>query len=519
MSQPAPPSPAGLPDEADVVVIGAGHNALVCAGYLAVAGLEVLVLEASRDAGRQHPDRGAHPAGVRPRLLLQRARADPVQPAGPRRRARPARPLRAALPAHRPRGGDAAGRRRRPGHAPRPRRPPPTRSPASPRPTPRRSGRWSPSGAAGSRPRTGGGAPALPLGDDDATRRYLDLRGPERLGRGAPTASTHPAVRAFVLWLAMATIQDPRRPGTGFLPSSLTAGRLSFGWATPVGGSQALPDALVRLLEDHGGRVVCSSPVVAVEADADGVRRVRTDDGRSVRARRAVVAGGHLARLAGMLEGVAAAGRPGPGAGHVAARAQRVRGARRAAGRPDLRRRGRCAAPPPGSAPLPASPARSTRTAGARPTRPTRGCSSSTRPSSTRAAPRTAARRSRSSPSRPTSAATGADWAEAKEEYGAALLDLVRRRATGLDEADILAWRAESPVDVAAAQPAQRRRLLPRRRVPPRRARCCRAGRRTAPRSPACSSPAPPRTRAGRCPAGPGATPRARSSPTSASTP
>ena len=26
---------------------------------------------------------------------------------------------------------------------------------------------------------------------------------------------THPVVRSFVLWLAMATIQDPRRPGTG----------------------------------------------------------------------------------------------------------------------------------------------------------------------------------------------------------------------------------------------------------------------------------------------------------------
>src|SRR3954466_10931390 len=45
---PAPPapSPAELPGSADVVVIGAGHNGLVAAGYLAAAGLEVLVLEA-----------------------------------------------------------------------------------------------------------------------------------------------------------------------------------------------------------------------------------------------------------------------------------------------------------------------------------------------------------------------------------------------------------------------------------------------------------------------------------------
>ena len=49
---------------------------------------------------------------------------------------------------------------------------------------------------------------------------------------------------------------------------------------------------------------MCSSPVATLEATAEGVRRVRTTDGRSVRATRAVVAGGHLQQLAGMLEGV-----------------------------------------------------------------------------------------------------------------------------------------------------------------------------------------------------------------------
>jgi phytoene dehydrogenase-like protein len=32
-------------NEADVVIVGAGHNALVCAAYLAEAGLYVTVLE------------------------------------------------------------------------------------------------------------------------------------------------------------------------------------------------------------------------------------------------------------------------------------------------------------------------------------------------------------------------------------------------------------------------------------------------------------------------------------------
>lgn len=450
MNQPAPPMPAGLPDEADVVVIGAGHNALVCAGYLAVAGLEVVVLEASATAGgntrteeltlpgfahdscssahvliQSNPLIRDDELGLLARYGLRYLHTDPavVMPqddgdvlvmhpdleATAEEVARfstvDAAALRAMVTEWR--SGLAAAH-----------------------------GRWS---------------SALPPGDDDATRRYLDLR-----GRSAwdvvHRRFEHPAVRAFVLWLAMATIQDPRRPGTGFLPSSLTAGRLSFGWATPVGGSQALPDALVRLLEDHGGRVLCSSPVVSVEADTEGVRRVRTADGRTVRARRAVVTGGHLAQLAEMLDGVAPTDdlvrardswRPGLSvfAVHAALRADLTYGAgslRSAAaglGTPegfarqvDAHGRGEADATDPWLLVVDQTvvdPGRA----------PDGGATFKIL---------TVAPYERSD---------GRDWAGAKEEYAAALLDLVRRRSTGLEESDVLAWRAESPVDVARHNP------------------------------------------------------------------
>ena len=86
------------------------------------------------------------------------------------------------------------------------------------------------------------------------------------------------------------------------LPASIAAGRLRFGWATPIGGSGALPAALVRQLAAHGGTVVTSAPVAGIDVRDGRAATVRTTDGRAVTARRAVVSGAHLATLAGMLD-------------------------------------------------------------------------------------------------------------------------------------------------------------------------------------------------------------------------
>jgi phytoene dehydrogenase-like protein len=141
----------------------------------------------------------------------------------------------------------------------------------------------------------------LPLGDSPAADAYRALR-----ARSAwdvvHERFRHPVVRSMVLWLSLATIQDPRRPGTGVLPSSIAAGRLRFGWSTPIGGSGALPAALVRLLTARGADVVCDAAVARIEVSGGRAVAVQTTDGRRFRARRAVVASSHLARLPGMLD-------------------------------------------------------------------------------------------------------------------------------------------------------------------------------------------------------------------------
>lgn len=447
--QPVTPD-ATLPEEAEVVVVGAGHNALVCAGYLAAAGLEVLVLEAAPTPGGNTRTEAltlpgfAHDSCSSAHVLIQSnplVRDDELGLVGRYGLAYLTTDPAVVMPLA---DGDTL-----------------VMSPDLDA-TCDEVGRFSPRDAAALRSlmeewHTGLAAAhgrwssALPPLDDEATRRYVDLR-----ARSAwdvvHERFEHPVVRDLVLWLAMATIQDPRRPGTGFLPSSLTAGRLAFGWTTPVGGSQALPDALVRQLTDHGGRVVCSSPVAAIEVSADGVRRVRTTDGRSVRAGRAVVAGSHLARLAGMLEGVE------PPADLVRARETWRPGlsvfAVHAALRADLRL---------GDTGVRSAAAGFGSTSGfaAHLDAHQRGETDVTDPwmlvvNQTVVDPDRA----------PGGHATfkiltiaphrrrdGRDWADAKHHHGERLLDLVRARSAGLADADILSWRAESPLDVAAHNP------------------------------------------------------------------
>jgi len=287
------------PDEADVVVIGAGHNALICAAYLAQAGLEVCVLEAQSVVGgntvteeltlpgflhdscssahvliQSNPVIADDELGLLSTYGLSYVYTDPavVLPL----------PDGDAVVVHRDLDATVDELARF--------------SPDDAREFRAMMREWG-GGLARAHGRLSSGEPAL---DDEATKQYDDLR-----ARSAwdvvHARFQHPVVRDLLLWLGFATIQDPRRPGTGALPSAITSGRLKFGWATPVGGSGALPAALVRHINAHGGSVVASAPVSRIDTSGGRASAVETTSGRRVVARRAVVSSAHLATTAGMV--------------------------------------------------------------------------------------------------------------------------------------------------------------------------------------------------------------------------
>ncbi|HEY7223180.1 MAG TPA: NAD(P)/FAD-dependent oxidoreductase [Micromonosporaceae bacterium] len=321
-------SPAAPRADADVIVIGAGHNALICAGYLAAAGLEVLVLEA-RDIvggdtvteeltlpGFQHDTcSSAHVVlqsnpvirddelGLLARYGLRYVCTDPafVMPVDDSAVVVSRDVDATAEQLARWSTEDAAALREM-------------------------MARWH-GGLAGAHARYSAGLP--PTGEP-ADLEYQELRSSSAWDVVHRTFH-HPISRALMTWLAFATITPPHRPGTGALPAAITSGRLRFGWATPIGGSGALPAALLAQLADHGATVLTSSPVRRILTSAGRATGVLTEDGRRYLARRAVVSSAHLAVTASMVDGAepadlrraAASWRPGLAlfAVHVALRA------------------------------------------------------------------------------------------------------------------------------------------------------------------------------------------------------
>ena len=231
----------------------------------------------------------------------------------------------------------------------------------------------------------------------------------------------------------------------------IAAGRLRFGWATPIGGSGALPAALVRLLTARGGAVACDSPVSQVEVADGRAVAVHTTDGRRVRVRRAVVASSHLARLPDLLGGpsqtpadqVKAAESWRPGLSVFAVHAA-LRG--------DLSFTSQGAALSSVAAGLGSSAGVAAQLEAFG-----RGEADARDPwllvvNQTVVDPARAPDGGgtfKILTIAPWERADGRPWSETKDAFAAELIDLVRSRVRGLSPDDILAVRAESPADVA----------------------------------------------------------------------
>jgi phytoene dehydrogenase-like protein len=287
--------------EADVVVAGAGHNSLIAAAYLAKAGFEVVVLEA-RDTiggdtateeltlpGFKHDSCSSAHVLIQSNPLMRNNElqldryglryifTDPVvvMPDGDG----------SAITMWRDRQKTADELARF--------------SPSDGRAYLSLLEEWD-GGLSKVHGRVNNFPPAELVKDSPEARSYAQLAHRSAL-EVIDDRFAHPKVRSLMTWLSFATIQPPDQPGTGILPFAVTAGRAEFGWATPIGGSDSLPKALARLIEEHGGRVVTSAPVTEVIFDNGRAAGAITAARERYTARRAVLSTIHVAQLEGVL--------------------------------------------------------------------------------------------------------------------------------------------------------------------------------------------------------------------------
>lgn len=288
-----------MAERADVVVAGAGHNSLVAAAYLARAGLEVLVLEARPVVGGNTATEELTLPGIRHDSCSTAHNLIQASPAVKELRLEEEYGLEYIRPdpvVHVVFGdGESLTQWR------------------DPERTCAEFARFSPRDAEAYR-RLIAGYDAVksvfgayrnnPVGRAPRPDEALDLAWRRRLAMSAwdvvRTEFEHPHVRAFMLWMALMTVQPPDRPGTGLLAYSLAYGRQQHSWTLPRGGSAALPLALARLIEDRGGTIATGVRVRGLVVEDGRCVGVEADDGETYRARRAVLSTVHVKHLAEM---------------------------------------------------------------------------------------------------------------------------------------------------------------------------------------------------------------------------
>jgi len=111
-------------------------------------------------------------------------------------------------------------------------------------------------------------------------------------------------VRLHFARLAGESLAAPDEKGTALGVFVFLGFLEGYGFGVPVGGSGSLTRALIRCIEDHGGRVLGDTDVETVLTRAGRCLGVRTRDGREFAARDAVIAAIHPHHLGRLVPGV-----------------------------------------------------------------------------------------------------------------------------------------------------------------------------------------------------------------------
>ncbi len=111
-------------------------------------------------------------------------------------------------------------------------------------------------------------------------------------------------VKIWLLRLVSENLQLPDELGTGFGVFLMPGLMHGYGVSQPVGGSGKLSESLVRCIEHYGGEVRCNSEVTKILSSGGRATGVRLADGEEFTAKDAVIGAIHPHRLRAFIDGV-----------------------------------------------------------------------------------------------------------------------------------------------------------------------------------------------------------------------
>ena len=153
-------------------------------------------------------------------------------------------------------------------------------------------------------------APPMPLGamvamfdQSEEGREILDVMQRSSLELADQLFESE-RVKVWLVRLITENLQMPDELGTGMGMFVMPGIIHTYGVSQPVGGSGKLTEALVRCIEHYGGEIRCNSTVTRILSSGGRATGVRLDSGEEFLANDGVIGAIHPHRLRGFLDGV-----------------------------------------------------------------------------------------------------------------------------------------------------------------------------------------------------------------------